>query len=65
MTRLFDAYFRVAEVEALTGSSLYLDLPGTQSRYHFRAKFTKITGWVVHAELKLEYRVISRGADLG
>ena len=62
MTRLFDAYFRVAEVEeALTGSSLYLDLPGTQSRYHFRAKFTKTTGWVVHAELKQEYRKVQFG----
>jgi hypothetical protein len=61
MTRLFNAYFRVAEAKVLTGGSLYLDLPGSQSRYHFHAKFTKTTGWVVHAELKQEYRKVQFG----
>lgn len=97
MTRLFDAYFRVAGEkgnESLTGTILHLDLP-TQSnldsvekphvsiaprsrrpkpgallrqsgknRYHFYAKFTKNNGWVVQTSLKLEYRVMSKGADL-
>jgi hypothetical protein len=58
MTRLFNAYFRVAEAKALTGRILYLDLPGSQSRYHFHATFTETTGWVVQAELKQEYRII-------
>jgi hypothetical protein len=35
-----------------------------EDRYHFYAKFTKNNGWVVQAALKLEYRVMSKGADL-
>ncbi len=35
-----------------------------KNRYHFYAKFTKNNGWVVQAALKLEYRVMSKGADL-
>ena len=35
-----------------------------KNRYHFYAKFTKNSGWVVQAALKLEYRVMSKGADL-
>jgi hypothetical protein len=95
MTRLFDAYFRVAgekSHETLTGTILHLDLrteskldsvdaphvgvappsgrpspaaPLAQpdkNRYHFYAKFTKNDGWVVQAALKLEYRVMSKGA---
>ena len=58
MTRLFNAYFRVAEAQSLTGSILYLDLPGSHTRYHFHAKFTETTGWVVQAELKQEYRKV-------
>lgn len=34
-----------------------------KGRYHFYAKFTKNNGWVVQAALKLEYRVMSKGAD--
>jgi hypothetical protein len=97
MTRLFDAYFRVAgekSNESLTGTILHLDLPAQsnldsveaphvsvaprsrrpkpgarlrqpdKNRYHFYAKFTKNNGWVVQAALKLEYRVMSKGADL-
>jgi hypothetical protein len=98
MTRLFDAYFRVARGEKMhepvSGTILHLDLPteskldslnaphvGTaphprrpkpgaplarpdKNRYHFYAKFTKYSGWVVQAALKLEYRVMSKGADL-
>lgn len=90
MTRLFDAYFRVAgenSNESLTGTILHLDLPTDKmdpvdtphvdlrrrsrrpkpgaafrqpdkNRYHFYAKFTKSTGWVVQAALRLEYRVL-------
>jgi hypothetical protein len=62
MTRLFHAYFGVAGSEAiksLTGSNLHLDLPtDTKNRYYLRAKFTKETGWVVHAELKHEHRTV-------
>jgi hypothetical protein len=105
MTRLFDAYFRVAgekSNESLTRTILHLDLPTDlldsidtphidlrqrsrrpkpgaplarpkpgallarpdKNRYHFYAKFTKNNGWVVQAALKLEYRVMSKGADL-
>ena len=62
MTRLFNAYFRVAgseAIESLTGSILHLDLPtDTKNRYYLHAKFTKETGWVVHAELKHEHRTV-------
>jgi hypothetical protein len=58
MTRLFNAYFRVAEAQSLTGSILYLDLPGSHTRYHFHAKFTETTGWVVQTELKQEDRKV-------
>jgi hypothetical protein len=110
MTRLFDAYFRVAgekSLETRTGTILHLDLPTerkpvsvvphvgvtspklrpkpatplgrpdklrptptaplrqTQTdRYHFYAKFTKYSGWVVQAALKLEHRVMSKAARL-
>ena len=91
VTRLFDAYFRVAgekSNESLTGTILHLELPPQsnldsveaphvsvaprsrrpkrgaplrqpdKNRYNLYAKFTKNKGWVVHAALKLEYRVL-------
>jgi hypothetical protein len=59
MTRLFDAYFRVAGENSLAGKALPLDLPAeSQNRYHFYAKFTKTNGWVVESELKHEHREV-------
>ncbi len=62
VTRLFEAYFRVAGKEnygALTGAMLHLDLPtDNKSRYHLHAKFTRNTGWIVQAELKHEHRKV-------
>jgi hypothetical protein len=93
MTRLFNAYFRVAEGKDLTGTILHLDFsiegkpdsirpahvgaampsvrpkPGSpagqpdENRYHFFARFTKNNGWVAHATLKPEYRIISKGVE--
>jgi hypothetical protein len=59
MNRLFDAYFRAAGHDALTGTILHLDLPTeTRGRYHFHARFTKTAGWLVETELKHEYRTL-------
>jgi hypothetical protein len=33
-----------------------------QNRYHFLARFTRNNGWVVHATLKREYRIVSKEA---
>jgi len=95
MTRLFDAYFRVAgekSIQTLTGTILHLDLPTKskpksvnvphvgvappaprprpgaplsqpdRNRYHFYAKFTESTGWIVEAVLKEEHRKIWSGS---
>jgi len=60
ITRLFEAYFRVAGDDALIGTVLPLDLPTeSQSRYHMIARFTKNNGWVVEAELKHEHRTVA------
>ena len=107
MTRLFDAYFRVAGEKDLTGAILPLDLPtesnpkfiapphvdiarlsnparpgaplrespqpligapplvrSEMTRHHFYAKFSSDKGWVVSAKLKLEHRIINKGAAL-
>jgi len=59
MTRLFDAYFRVADERALAATVLHLNLPGgSAERYNFRAEFRKEKGWVVHAKLKREYLIL-------
>ena len=58
VTRLFEACFRVGS-DALIGTSLHLDLPtDSQNRYHLIARFTKISGWVVEAELQHEHRKV-------
>jgi hypothetical protein len=58
--RLFRAYFRVAEEQALIGTRLPLDLPASKDehRYHFYAKFTPNVGWTIEAELKRERREV-------
>jgi hypothetical protein len=59
MTRLFEAYLRVAGDDALTGTILPLNLPtDSRNRYNFHARFTKPRGWVVETALKLEYREV-------
>jgi hypothetical protein len=68
ITRLFEAYFRVAGNDTLLGTALYLDLPTeSRNRYHFLARFKKTKGWVVEAELKHEHRKVrfsrAAGAD--
>lgn len=61
MTRPFDAYFRAAGHDALTGPMLHLDLPTEgQSRHHFHAGYTK-TSLLAEAELKHEYNVPAEG----
>lgn len=62
MTRLFQAYFRVAENLPIP-TVLPLDLPRRRpKRRHFYAKFTKSAGWAVEAVLKEEHRKVWWGS---
>jgi hypothetical protein len=52
--------YAIARLPALRGPASPLGQPD-KNRYHFYAKFTKQTGWVVHTALKVEHRILSKG----